>query len=82
MFKLDTVLEATDLYQEPLPSFNLRGRKTIPSLAGGITSLAVYLVVLVYSYLRLGRLIRRTNPEISQFREYGVRTSDEEVNFD
>ena len=80
LLKFETILEATDLYQEQLPSFNLRGRKTIPSLAGALVSLLVYLIVFLYAYKNLGRLLNRSNPEISEFQEYGVLTSDETVN--
>ena len=45
-------------------------------------SLLVYIIVFLYASKNLGRLLKRSNPEISEFQEYGVLTSDETVNFE
>ena len=43
-------------------------------------SFAVYFILLLYASLKLDRMLKRTNPDVSQFMEYDVRSSDEKVN--
>ena len=43
-------------------------------------SFAVYFVLLLYASHKLDRLLNRTNPSISSFHEYEVRSRDEVVN--
>ena len=43
-------------------------------------SFAVYFVLLLYASHKLDRLLNRTNPSISSFLEYEVRSRDDIVN--
>ena len=62
-------LDYLDLFKAPIPSFNIGGRTSVPSLIGGICSFLVMMLVLMYSALKFKQLTNRTNPNISRFLE-------------
>ena len=70
-----------DLFQRQLPGFNVRGRSTIPSLAGVICSFLIMLVTLLYAGLKFDQMISRENPQISSYIERNVIPPDEEFHF-
>ena len=50
-----------------LPNFNLKGSEKVGSVLGGIFSLAINLVVLMYGTLKFLQLIEKHNPNISSY---------------
>ena len=70
-----------DLFQQQLPGFNVRGRSTIPSLAGVICSLLIMVVTLLYAGIKFAIMINRENPQISSYMERYVIPPDEEFYF-
>ena len=70
-----------DLFQQPLPGFNVRGHSTIPSLAGVICSLLIMLVTLLYAGLKFNHLITRHNPQITTYVERNAIPPNEEFRF-
>ena len=70
-----------DFFKKPMPAFNMRGRNTVPSIAGGVMSIGLSMVLLTYSTVKLQHLLTRHNPNISSFLESGVLDSDTKFNF-
>jgi len=52
----------------------------VPSIAGGVLSLIVLVVMLLYSSLKLTKLVKRANPNISSYVEEGAISTDEKMN--
>ena len=47
-FSLTNTLDVIDLFQVPMPGFNLGGRDSVSSLTGGFFSFLVYMTIIVY----------------------------------
>ena len=47
------MLDNIDLFQQPLPSFNMQGSTNVASVAGGLASFAIFLVLLLYGVIKL-----------------------------
>ena len=73
-------LAALDLFSQPVPSFNIRGRTKIPTLLGSILSGIVILVMLFYGANKYIQLLQRSNPTISSYIERNAITKYDEVN--
>ena len=52
-FRLQNSLETLDLFKQPLPQFNMRGRTMIPTITGAIMSFIIVIVMLLYSMTKL-----------------------------
>ena len=67
------VFKRMDAFGQNLPSFNIKGNDTISTILGGIVSLALIMVVMMYGGLRFSHLIEKHNPNISAyFQESGM----------
>ena len=55
-------LENIDSFGEPLPVFNVKGRDTIQTRCGGLLTLAIILVVVLYGAVKLEHLLSKYNP--------------------
>ena len=49
--------------------FNFRGREAVSSLAGGIMTVAILMVMILYASIKFAHLISRHNPNISSHRQ-------------
>ena len=70
-----------DLFQKPLPGFNVRGRSTIPSLAGVVCSISIMMLTFLYAGLKFTHLITKHNPNIATYVERNVIPPFEEFRF-
>ena len=71
-----------DLFQEPIPMFNLRGRNTVASISGTIVSIFIIVTLVIYTTIKFIQLESRANPNISSYIEEGVIFGREsEINF-
>ena len=61
------VLQRLDIFGEPLPSFNVRGHETVNSVFGGICSVIIFTIVLLYGVTKFIDLESRSNPNVSFF---------------
>ena len=59
------VLKSMDLFSEPVPGFNIRGKASLQTSAGGLISMGIFCVILAYSAHKLQQLLKRKNPMIS-----------------
>ena len=49
---LRNYMDKIDLFKQPLPGFNIRGRTNVSSIPGGIVSLFMLLILLFYAALK------------------------------
>jgi len=58
-------LKNFDLFPSPIPSFNIKGKTTVQTFAGGTLSLIIYVVTLLFAALKLMHLCSKHNPSIN-----------------
>ena len=56
-----------DAFGQKLPSFNIKGSDNVNSIAGGVFSIALYVVVICYATLKFSHLASRHSPNISNY---------------
>ena len=54
-----------DAFGWSLPTFNIKGSDRVDTIAGGIFSIVLYMVVFMYSTLKFSHLVSRQAPKIS-----------------
>ena len=65
-----------------MPGFYLRGKPKISSSIGGLLTLVMIGVLLLYATVKAKELLSRSNPNISSFEEEMVLGSEDTVNLD
>ena len=79
--RFQNMLDVLDLFKQRLPTFNIRGRTHVPSIAGGLLSFIIFFVMLMYATLKLIQMLSRANPTVSSYLQSGVLDSTNVVNF-
>ena len=73
-------IKMLDLYAEPVPSFNLKGITSFPTLAGGLVSIIIIIIMIMYGSFKLMHFLLRSNPIIGEYVE--LDAIDSEQKFD
>ena len=63
------VLKNMDTFGEPLPVFNVNGKYTIQTRCGGLMTLLIIIVVLLYAVVKFEHLVSRYNPLMSSYQQ-------------
>ena len=65
--KLDVtnVLNSIDVFQEPLPVFNVNGQSSVSSFIGGLCTMFLFSIVLTYATFKFIDLNAKKNPVVS-----------------
>ena len=74
------LLKRVDFFKRDLPTFNLRGQSKISTIYGGIATVMLATIMLLYAGIKLKMLANRENPNISKFTEEFILNSDERLN--
>ena len=53
------MLKKIDIFGAPVPNFNLRGKSHVKTYAGGMVSIVITFVVLIFGLTQLKKLILR-----------------------
>ena len=72
-------LDAIDLFQRGIPSFNIKGRTFVSSLPGGIFSLIIFSTMIFYASVKFVHLVSRHNPTVSSYKNEFFFDASEEV---
>ena len=59
---------------------NVRGKDSVPSIAGGLASMAAMSVLLVYSLYKMKTLLLRDNPMVTSFFDRNSIAMTDELN--
>ena len=78
---MHSLLKKFDIFGKPLPLFNLKGEVTVHTLAGGVLTFIIIVVVLIYSTIKMMHLFDRHNPQISQVLQRSVYDFNERLSF-
>ena len=54
-----------DLFGQPVPAFNIKGKSKVKTAVGGILSAVIIAVTLGYSIMKIHDLMLKANPVIS-----------------
>ena len=74
------VLDFLDLFQKPLPSFNIRGKRQVSSFIGGVSSFFIALILIMYATVKFTDMMSRSNPNISRHIERDAIDPTEKFN--
>ena len=50
-----------------MPRFNIKGNDSVNTIAGGVFSIALYMVVIMYATIKCSHLLTKHNPNISSY---------------
>ena len=78
--RFESMLDNVDLFKRSVPTFNMRGRLFVPSMAGGVLSFTIFFVMIIYAALKMIQLFSRTNPNISSYEQTAYYDSSHVVN--
>ena len=74
-----------DAFGQKLPTFNIKGSDKINTITGGFFSIILYMVVFMYSTIKLSHLISKHGPNISTYYKEdemsGVPISLKDINY-
>ena len=76
------IVESIDIFKQDLPTFNVRGKTKIASLAGAIMSFAIFTIMLIYGTIKMIQLTSRSNPNIASFVQSNYFDGTHVVNFE
>ena len=62
-------MEKVDMFGQKIPSFNLKGKDTVYTLAGALMSLLILIVLSLFASIKFIHLFDRFNPNVSQLLE-------------
>ena len=65
--RIGQALKNLDIFGEPLPTLNIEGKSHIYSLLGGICTLVIIFVVMIFAGVKFEQLITRHNPIMSSY---------------
>ena len=62
---LSANLKKWDIFPMQVPSMNLKGQDSIKTITGGLVSMLVISIVMLFAFLKLSHLLERKNPTIN-----------------
>ena len=68
-FTLSKTLDTLDQFKREMPTFNLQGRTAVSSLAGGVMTVVIFSVMMLYALVKFAHLMSNHNPNISSHRQ-------------
>lgn len=77
---MQRTLEKFDLFGAPIPGFNIKGKTEARTYSGGLLSLLISTVVLMFAVIKFLQLIDRYNPNISQVLQKSYYTENDLYN--
>ena len=69
------------MFKREVPSFNMRGRARVASVAGAFLSFLIIIITLIYGTIKIIQLESRFNPHISTFVEQSYFDGTNVINF-
>ena len=73
-------LHSLDIFGQELPSFNLKGNPGIKTVAGGLMTILIMVIAILYASMRLVILVNGDNPQINIFTSRNLVPNDENLN--
>ena len=78
-FTFNNILDTIDLFKLELPNYNLRGRQAVSSVAGGIVTVAIFTLMMLYANIKFFHFLTRYNPNISSHLQTNYFSSEDRI---
>ena len=62
---MEKLLKKFDIFSASVPSFNIDGKTEVRTLTGGVISLSIVMLTILFGLLKLQHMLERKNPLIS-----------------
>ena len=62
---MEKLLKKFDIFSARVPSFNIDGKTEVRTLTGGVISLSIVMLTILFGLLKLQHMLERKNPLIS-----------------
>ena len=72
-------LTKVDIFEEPVPTHNLSGKKGVGTIIGGLTSLAMFYIMFLFGLAKLLHLIQRQNPTVNTYTRKDAFANDSKL---
>ena len=69
------VLNRVDIFGKPLPGFNLKGSDVVTTMVGGVSSIFIFAIVLLYGAIKFIHLQSKANPNVATYIREGSFSS-------
>ena len=63
--QVSDTIRSLDLFQQPIPGFNIKGKTSEGTLLGSLVSISLIVVMILYGAIKFDILTNRVNPTIS-----------------
>ena len=73
-------LKKFDLFGQPYPAFNLRGKNEINTFCGSIVSIVIIYIVIMFGSLKFAHLLSHHGPTINTYTQKNAFTSEDIFN--
>ena len=74
------VFKTIDVFGESLPTFILKGRDKVQTRTGGVATIVITIIALMYAALKLSHLIDKHNPMMSSYFKEDYFKSEDLIN--
>ena len=79
-FGLPKMLLEADLFPAPIPQFNSRGEEAVKTYFGGLISLIIKYLFILFALVKFEHLMTRHNPQIVEYDETNALDATDEYN--
>ena len=77
---IKNVLYNLDIFGKELPAFNLKGNPGIKTVAGGLMTILISFIAILYASMRMVVLVNGDNPQINIFTSRNLIPNEEYLN--
>ena len=74
------MLEEIDAFSEPIPVFNVQGKTSVKTRAGGVVTILIATTVILYAAIKLTHMITRHAPNINDYYVDAEKDHDANLN--
>ena len=65
--ELTAPFKLIDLFGAPMPTFNIKGETKVMTVSGGVLTIFIFIVFLIYALLKLEMLVTAKNPTVTEY---------------
>ena len=74
-----SLVKRVDRYGADLPSFNLKGKESVKTFSGGIMTVIILAITLLFAGIKMEQLVMRKNPDVTKNIIEDFHGTDEKV---
>ena len=74
-----SLVKRVDIYGVHLPSFNLKGKERVKTASGGVMTVIILAITLLFAGIKMEQLVTRKNPDVTKNIIEDFHDTDEKV---